>query len=58
MIKRMELKFKCIKCGQESWFRVNEDYIVKSTDLICDECVYELTDNDETKSVPEPIITF
>lgn len=35
-----KIKFKCNKCGIESWMEVNlETYIVSITDLVCDDCI-------------------
>lgn len=34
------IKFKCNKCGQESWMEIDLDtYMVKFNDLTCDDCV-------------------
>ena len=35
----VKINFKCSKCGEQSWFKVNEaTYIVTVLDLICDDC--------------------
>ena len=33
------IKYVCKECGEESWFDVDlETYVVKITDLVCDDC--------------------
>ena len=35
----MKIKFKCMKCGSESWFDVDlETYVITIADLVCDDC--------------------
>lgn len=35
----VKINFKCSKCGNKSWFKVNEEtYVVTVDDLICDDC--------------------
>ena len=32
-------KFVCSECGKEAWIEIDiESYVVKTSDLICDDC--------------------
>jgi hypothetical protein len=42
----MKVKFVCSMCGEESWFEVSPDYVVKAEDLVCDACI-PIDDNQE-----------
>lgn len=35
----VKINFICSKCGEQTWFKVNEEtYVVSVSDLICDDC--------------------
>jgi len=39
----IRIKFVCSKCGTESWTEFNnETYVMKVSDLICDDCLEEV----------------